>query len=160
MLCNFSAQCNQCNFRSSMARYMRKHTMMMHSGGKRPQGGDSLTNCLEVRPTMRVLCTRVVCTRIPCISVLLCTRVLCTTILCTRVLCIRILCTRVLCTSLCTRVLCILLCARVVWVQESRLGEMGIGGGRRQKNALASPPGTIMHPPKLEQCNLKAAVQQ
>ena len=130
---------------------MRNHMMMMHSGEKIPQGGGSLTNCLEVKPTVvpyTLLCTRLGWTRILCTSVLfIFCKLHCTRVAFTRIICISVLCTRILCT-------------RVVWMQESRLGEMGIGGGRRLKNALASPPGTIMHPPKLEQCNLKAAVQQ
>ena len=100
MPCNFSAQCNQCNFGSSMARYMRKHMMMMHSRVKRPQGGDSLTNRLEVKPPV-ALCTMHHSGMHQSMHY-------------------------------------------VVWRQESRLGEMGIGGGRRHKNA--SPPPPTPHP--------------
>ena len=99
MPCNFSAQCNQCNFGSSMARYMRKHMMMMHSRVKRPQGGDSLTNRLEVKPPV-ALCTMHHSGMHQSMHY-------------------------------------------VVWRQESRLGEMGIGGGRRHKNASPPLPGTM-----------------
>ena len=58
MPCNFSTHCNQCDLRSSVARYMRNH--MEETKGQK----GSLTNCLEVKPAEVLLCTLPFCTRV------------------------------------------------------------------------------------------------